>query len=102
MKQLLEDWLSSSYYSQPASLSTWHTLFATPLFRQLRESGIWGWIGFYLKACLWYVHAVLQEMKEAIESGKRQTENTLKEGNDILDEASRLADEINSVIDVSI
>lgn len=41
-------------------------------------------------------------MKEAIESGKRQTENTLKEGNDILEEASRLADEINSVIDVSI
>ncbi|MEJ1286795.1 hypothetical protein NN561_017805 [Cricetulus griseus] len=37
--------------------------------------------------------------KEAIESGKRQIENTLKEGNDILDEANRLADEINSVID---
>lgn len=45
---------------------------------------------------------ILQKKKEAIESGKRQTENTLKEGNDILEEANRLADEINSVIDVSI
>ena len=48
------------------------------------------------------VYTVLQKKKEAIESGKRQTENTLKEGNDILDEASRLVDEINSVIVVSI
>ena len=48
------------------------------------------------------VYTVLQKKKEAIESGKRQTENTLKEGSDILDEASRLVDEINSVIVVSI
>ena len=48
------------------------------------------------------VYTVLQKKKEAIESGKRQTENTLKEGSDILDEASRLVDEINSIIVVSI
>lgn len=57
---------------------------------------------FTQRASWCFAHTVLQEKKEAIASGKRQTENTLKEGNDILDEANRLADEINSVIDVSI
>ncbi|XP_047413783.1 laminin subunit alpha-2 isoform X7 [Sciurus carolinensis] len=41
----------------------------------------------------------LEEKKEAVQSGKRQIENTLKEGNDILDEARRLAGEIGSVIE---
>lgn len=49
-----------------------------------------------------FVPPVFQKKKEAVESGKRQIENTLKESNDILNEASQLADEINSVIEVSI
>ena len=58
--------------------------------------------GFPKRAFWCFVYTVLQKKKEAIESGKQQTENTLKEGNDILDEARHLADEINSVIVVSI
>ncbi|XP_053447622.1 laminin subunit alpha-2 isoform X1 [Nycticebus coucang] len=41
----------------------------------------------------------LEAKKEAVASGKRQIENTLKEGSDILDEANRLVGEINSAID---
>ncbi|XP_077018985.1 laminin subunit alpha-2 isoform X2 [Tamandua tetradactyla] len=43
--------------------------------------------------------AALERKKEVVESGKWQTENTLKEGNAILDEAKRLADEISSGLD---
>lgn len=73
------------------------------LIRQLRKARNTGLDGVFPKGhfdVLFYT--VLQKKKEAIESGKQQTENTLKEGNDILDEARRLADEINSVIVVSI